>query len=107
MAEGDFHSIDAVDSRVAGRGAAQGRYQSVRDETHVHQVVLDIFRQVEGDQDPTVTDRQITENTHLPDSLSLPEAIRQQKNATRMVGFKYTAKMAWSAIGVYGDFWLG
>ena len=38
----------------------------------MHQVVLDGFRQVEGDQDPTFTDGQFAQHAHLPDSRMLP-----------------------------------
>jgi hypothetical protein len=65
MAERDFQSVDAVYSGVAGRSAAQRRDFGIWHKPHMHQVVLDILRQVEGDEDPAFTDRQITEQAHL------------------------------------------
>lgn len=70
MAERDFQSVDAVYGGVAGRSAAQGRDFGVWHKPHMHQVVLDILRQVEGDEDPAFTDRQITEQAHLTNSAS-------------------------------------
>jgi hypothetical protein len=104
MAESDFKAVDAVDGGVAGRRAAQGRDFSVWDKTHVHQVVLDVLRQVEGDKDPPCTNRQIAECVHLTNPVMLPETAGQQKNTTGMVVFKYTAKLPSAAIVVLGDF---
>ena len=56
MAEGDFQAVDAVDGGIAG-GARRRAVTQRRAQTHVHQVVLDGFRQVEGDQDPAFTNR--------------------------------------------------
>lgn len=103
MAEGDFQAVNAIDGGVTGRGAAQGRDFSVGHKTHVHQVVLDVFRQVEGDKDPAITNRQIAEHTHLSNPLVPPEKAGQQKNTTGMVVFKYTAKLPLAAIVVLGD----
>ena len=55
MAERDFKAVNAVDGGIAGGSAAQGRDLGVGHKTHVHQVVLDVLRQVEGDQDPAFT----------------------------------------------------
>jgi hypothetical protein len=71
IAERDLHAIDTVHGGVAGRSAAQGRYFGVWHKPHMHQVVLDILRQVEGNEDPAFTDRQITEQAHLTNSALL------------------------------------
>lgn len=55
MAEGDFEAVNAVDGGVACWGAAQSLDYGIGDKTHVHQVVLDVFRQVEGDEDTAFT----------------------------------------------------
>ena len=73
MAKGDFHAVNAVDSGVAGRGAAQRRHQGVGHKAHMHQMILNRFRQVEGDQNPTFADVQFTQHAHLPDSDVPPE----------------------------------
>jgi hypothetical protein len=104
MAEGDFHPVDAIHGGVAGRRAAQGRHLGVGDKSHVHQVVLDIFRQVKGDQDPPLTNRQIAENAHLTNPAVPPAKAGQQENTTRMVGFKYTAKTPAIANWFFGVF---
>ena len=65
MAERDFHAVDAIDGGVAGRGAAQGGDLGIGHKAHMHQVVLDVFGQVEGDQDPALANRQIAEHAHL------------------------------------------
>jgi hypothetical protein len=49
--EGDFQAIHEVNRGIAGRRAAQRRYLRVGHKTHMHQVVLDRLRQVEGNQD--------------------------------------------------------
>jgi hypothetical protein len=49
MAERDFHAVNAVYRGVPGRSAAQGCHLSVGYETHMHQVILDALRQIEGD----------------------------------------------------------
>ncbi len=46
MAQGDFHAVHAVDSRIAGRGAPQYGDVGVGNEAHVHQVILDGLRKV-------------------------------------------------------------
>ena len=104
MSERDFEAVNAVDGGVAGRGAAQGRDFSVGHKTHVHQVVLDVLRQVEGHQDPAVTNRQIAEHAHPTNPVLPPKTAGQQKNTTGMVVFKYTAKLPSAAIVVLGDF---
>ncbi len=71
MAEGDFQPVDAVYGGVAGRSAPQGRDFGVWHKPHMHQVVLDILWQIEGDKDPAFTDRQIAEQAHLTNSESL------------------------------------
>lgn len=53
MAEGDFHAVNTVNSGVAGWRAAEIDYAGAGDKAHMHQVVLDIFGEVERDQDPT------------------------------------------------------
>jgi hypothetical protein len=58
-AESDFHAVNAVNGGIAGWGAAQIDDARPRDEAHMHQVVLDIFREVERDQDPTFSDGQL------------------------------------------------
>ena len=104
MAEGNLQAVNAVDGGVAGGSAAQGRDLSVGHKTHVHQVVLDVFRQVEGNQDPAFANRQIAECAHLTNPVVPPETAGQQKNTTGMVVFKYTAKLPLAAIVLFGDF---
>ena len=58
VAQRDLHAVDAVDGGVAGRGAAQGGDEGIGDKAHMHQMVLDGFRQIEGDQDPAFADLQ-------------------------------------------------
>jgi len=60
VAEGDFHAVNQVDSGIAGGSAAQDGHQRIWNEAHVHQVVLDGFREVKGDEDATCTDLQLT-----------------------------------------------
>jgi hypothetical protein len=55
VAEGDLHAVNPVDGGVAGGGAAQDSHESIWNETHVHQVVLDGFREVKGDENATCT----------------------------------------------------
>lgn len=104
MAERDFEAVNAVDGGVPGGSATQGRDFSIWNKTHVHQVVLNVFREVECDQDPAFTHRQIAEHAHLTNPVVPPEPAGQQKNTTGMVVFKYTAKLATAAILVLGDF---
>jgi len=56
VTQGDFHAVNGVDGGVAGGSAAEGRNQCVRDETHVHEVVLDGFREFESNQDSSLAD---------------------------------------------------
>jgi len=56
VAEGDFHAVDGEDGGVAGGGAAENGDEGVGDETHVHQVVLDGFREFESNQDSGLAD---------------------------------------------------
>jgi hypothetical protein len=79
MAERDFQSVDAVHGGVAGWSATQGCDFGVWHKPHMHQVVLDILRQVEGNQDPAFTDRQITEQTHVTNSASLAAKAASKK----------------------------
>lgn len=53
-AEGNLHAVNGVDGGVAGRGATQRRHMGIGDETHVHQVVLDGFGEVQRDQHRTL-----------------------------------------------------
>ena len=48
VAQGDFHAVDAVNGGVAGRGAAQRVDARVGHKAHMHQMVLDGFREVES-----------------------------------------------------------
>ena len=79
MAERDLHAVDAIEGGIAGWGAAQGSHFGAGDKTHVHQVVLDIFGQVEGHQDSFVADRQFTQYAHLKNPVSPPEREGQRK----------------------------
>ncbi len=106
MAEGNLQAVHAVNRGVAGRRAAQGRHQGIRNKTHMHQMILDRLRQIEGDQDSTFTNGQFTQYAHPPDSVVPTATPGRHKNTTGMVGFKYTAKMPWAAINVFRDFGL-
>lgn len=55
-AEGDLHTVYAVDGRIARGSAADGRHHGVRDKAHVHEVVLDGFGEIESDQDANFAD---------------------------------------------------
>ena len=92
VAKGDFHAVDAVDGGVAGRGAAQGGDQRIGDKAHMHQVVLDGFRQVEGHQDPALADLQFAQHAQPPNSRGLPKG-QHPKTTTGMVGFQYTTNL--------------
>ena len=72
-AESNLHPVDTVDRWIAGRRPAQRGHESIRDETHVHQMILHRFGQVQSDQNPALADVQLTKHAHLPDSAGLPE----------------------------------
>jgi hypothetical protein len=72
VAEGYLHAIYQVDGGVSGGGAADGCNQRVGDKAHMHEVVLDGFRQVESYQDRTFTDFELAENTYLPSGSAGP-----------------------------------
>lgn len=46
MAQSDFHAVNAVNGRIASRGAPQYGDVGIGNETHMHQVILDGFRKV-------------------------------------------------------------
>lgn len=73
MPERDFHAVYGVDSRVAGRSTAQNDDACLRYKAHMHEVVLNRLGQVERHHNPGLADRQLTENTHPPDSAGPPE----------------------------------
>jgi hypothetical protein len=91
VAEGDFDSVDAVDSGIAGGGAAEGGDFSVGDEAHVHEVVLNRIGQIESDEDACFADMQFAEHAHLPDSIGLPEG-QDPETTTGLVGIQYTTE---------------
>src|SRR6202041_2120545 len=64
MAERDLHAVNAIEGGIAGGRAAQGSYLGAGHKGHMHQVVLDIFGQVEGHQDSLFADRQFTQHAH-------------------------------------------
>jgi hypothetical protein len=55
VAQGNLHAVHAVNRGIACGGSAQQSDESARNEAHVHQVVLDGFRQVKGDQFAALT----------------------------------------------------
>jgi hypothetical protein len=69
----------------------------------MHQMVLDGFGEIEGNKDPAFAHLQFAQRAHLPDSHLRPPKGQQFENATRLVGFQYTAKMPRAAITVLGD----
>jgi hypothetical protein len=52
MAEGYFHPVNAINSRVTGWRAPQRSHQGIGHKPHMHQVVLHGFRQVQGNHYP-------------------------------------------------------
>ena len=104
VAESNLHAVNAVDSGIAGRGAAEIDDARSGDEAHMHQVVLDIFREVERDQDPTFTDGQFAQHAHLSRSPMLPAKRQHSQNTTRLVVFEYTTKRLRAANWIFEDF---
>jgi cytoskeletal protein CcmA (bactofilin family) len=60
VTEGNLHVVNAVDGGIAGRSAAQSGNARIRDKAHVHEVVLNGLREVEGNQDACFADLQLT-----------------------------------------------
>jgi hypothetical protein len=59
----------------------------------MHQMILDILREVERNQDPTLSYGQVAEDAHPLRSLMLVAAPAQHmQNTTRLVVIQYTAK---------------
>ena len=79
MAERDLHAVNAIEGGVAGGRAAQGSHLGARHKAHMHQVVLDIFGQVEGHQDSLVANRQFTQEAHLINPVQSPESEGRQE----------------------------
>ena len=73
MPKSDLHAIDGIDSWIAGWSAAQGRNACFGNKAHMHQVVLNGFREVEVYNNPSLTNPQLTENAHPPDSDGSPK----------------------------------
>jgi hypothetical protein len=73
VAQGDFHAVNAENSGVAGGSAAQNGDQRAGDEAHVHEMVLDRFRQVERHQHGRFPDLQFAQQAHLTNSLESAE----------------------------------
>ena len=59
MAQGNLHAVDAINSGIAGRRAAQSRHMRIGYKAHMHQVVLDRFGQIQGDQNPAFANLQL------------------------------------------------
>ncbi len=106
MAERDLETVDAIDGWIAGRGATKGCDFGVGHKAHMHQVVLDIFGQVEGHQDSLVANRQFTQQTHLINPVQPPRIGRTAENTTVLVAIQYKAKLPLAAIVVFGGYWL-
>jgi len=96
MAEGNLHAINAVDGWVAGWCAAEGGDEGVWDKAHVHEMVLDGFREIEGDQDCGIADIQFTQNAQSPNSDGLPEG-QDPRTRTGMVVIEYTTSEGMAA----------
>jgi hypothetical protein len=47
LAESDFCAVDAINGGVAGGSAAQCENPVLRDKPQMHQVALDLFREVQ------------------------------------------------------------
>jgi hypothetical protein len=107
MAERDFQSVDAVNGGVAGRSAAQGRDFGVWHKPHMHQVVLNILRQVEGNEHLAFTDRQITEQAHLTNPASLTEEAGSKEIRPYWSQFSIRPNCLRLQSGFLGDLWFG
>ena len=92
MAECDLHSVDQVDSGIASWSATENRYECAGDKAHVHQVVLDGFRQIESYQDRAFSDFELAEDTHLPSDSTGPAKGQEPEITTRKVGLQYRTK---------------
>jgi hypothetical protein len=90
VAECNLHTVDQVDSGVAGRSAAEDCNQRIGDKAHMHQVVLDGFGQVESYQDRAFTDFELAKNSHLPSGSEGPAEKQNPQITTGLVGLQYT-----------------
>ncbi len=91
VAQRNLKSVNGVNRGVAGWGAAHRRHLGIGHKSHVHQVVLNRLRQVESNQDSTITDAQFAQHIHLPGS-HMPPVGRTFTNPTCLVVVKYTTK---------------
>ena len=73
----------------------------------MHQMVLDRFRQVEGDQDPAFTNGQFAQCAHLPNSHVPPAATRNTKIRPEWSYFSIRPNGVWPQSGFSGIFGLG
>jgi len=56
MAQGDLHTVDGINGRIAGRRAAQRRDPRIGHKTHVHQMILHGLGKVQRQQDTAFPD---------------------------------------------------
>ena|ERR1700735_178119 len=102
MAERDLQAVDAKDGWVASRGAAQGGHFGAGHKAHMHQVVLDIFGQVEGHQDSLVANRQFTQEAHLINPVQPPETEGRQKIRPYWSQFSIRPNCLWPQLWFWG-----